>query len=72
MTQDGVVDKLIDDLVDVVKQEKEKAVQRVRNGEKERKRGNTAQLYGVAGTLPDKSVVERIAVAYLDTLYKAS
>ena len=71
MTQEGAVDKLIDDLVAVVKAETEKAVQRVRDG-KEKKRGNTAQLYGVAGTLPDKSIVERIAVAYLDTLYKAS
>ena len=72
MTQDGVIDKLIDDLVDVVNQEKEKAVQRLKNGEKEKKRGNTAQLYGVAGSLPDKSIVERMVVAYLDTLYKAT
>lgn len=30
------------------------------------------QLYGVAGSLPDKSVVESLAVGFLDTLYKAS
>jgi sphinganine-1-phosphate aldolase len=73
MSQPGVVDRLIDDLVDVVKTEKEKAVERLRRGDtKDRNTGNTAQLYGVAGSLPDKSIVERIVVAYLDTLYKAS
>ena len=71
MTQGGAVDRLIDDLVESVTAEKEKAVHRLRNGEK-LVRGNTAQLYGVAGSLPDKSIVERMVVAYLDTLYKAS
>ncbi len=76
MTQPGAVDRLIDDLVDVVTKEKEKLAEKVRNGESresiKKKKGNTAQLYGVAGSLPDKSVVERIVVAYLDTLYKAT
>ena len=70
MTADGVVDGLIDDLVACVQEEKDKVAERVRKGEPV-KRGTSAQLYGVAGSLPDKSVVERIVVAYLDTLYKA-
>lgn len=70
MTQAGAVDSLIGDLVDVLEEEKRKAVERVAKGEV-RERGNTAQLYGVAGSLPDKSVVEKVVVAYLDTLYKA-
>ena len=72
MTQPGAVDTLIDDLVSVVKEEKEKAVQRVQaGGPIEKGKGNSAQLYGVAGSLPDKSIVQQILVAYLDTLYKA-
>lgn len=71
MAQPGAVEELIEDLVGVVKEEKEKVAERVRRGEKSPKKGNSAQLYGVAGSLPDKSVVERIVVAYLDTLYKA-
>jgi len=35
------------------------------------KKGDTAALYGVAGSLPYKSVVEDIAVGFIDTLYKA-
>ena len=80
MTRPGAVDSLIDDLVAVVKEEKEKIVsaETVGSGvvggavvKEGRKKGNSAQLYGVAGSLPDKSVVEQIVVAYLDTLYKA-
>ena len=71
-TTEGAVENLIEDLVKVVREEKEKVAERVRRGEKVNKtKGNTAQLYGVAGSLPDKSVVERIVVCYLDTLYKA-
>jgi len=72
MTRPGAVDGMIDDLVAVVKEEKEKAVERVKaGGPIEKGKGNSAQLYGVAGSLPDKSVVGQILVAYLDTLYKA-
>ena len=70
MSAAGVVDELIDDLVEVVEEEKRKAIERLKSGE-DRKRGDTAQLYGVAGRLPDKSVVRRVVIAYLDTLYKA-
>jgi sphinganine-1-phosphate aldolase len=72
MTNKGVVEGLIDDLVAVVKDEKEKALDRIKaGGPIEKGKGNSAQLYGVAGSLPDKSIVESIVVAYLDTLYKA-
>ena len=74
MTKAKAMDGLIDDLVAVVQEEKAKVVERVRAGgsiEGDRKKGNNAQLYGVAGSLPDKSIVEKIVVAYLDTLYKA-
>jgi len=63
-----------------VKEEKEKAVSGTVAGsgvsgavavKEPRKKGNSAQLYGVAGSLPDKSIVEQMVVAYLDTLYKA-
>jgi sphinganine-1-phosphate aldolase len=66
------VDMLIEDLVTVVEAEKEKAVQRVKEGGvAERRRGQASALYGVAGKVPDKSVVGRLVVAFLDALYKA-
>jgi len=37
----------------------------------ERKKGDTATLYGVAGSLPNKSVVVDIATGFLDLMYKA-
>ncbi|KAL8940090.1 MAG: hypothetical protein Q9216_002999 [Gyalolechia sp. 2 TL-2023] len=68
-----VVDKLIEDLVAVVEDEKEK--ERVRmvegKGKKGQAQGDSAALYGVAGSLPDKSVVVQLAGGFLDTLYKA-
>lgn len=33
--------------------------------------GDTAALYGVAGSLPNKSVVVDLASGFLDLLYKA-
>ncbi|KAK5072901.1 Dihydrosphingosine phosphate lyase [Lithohypha guttulata] len=73
MTKDGAVDSLIEDLVEIIKKEKERVAQQAQAGTliEARKKGNQAQLYGVAGSLPDKSIVERIVVAYLDTLYLA-
>lgn len=68
-----VVDKLIEDLAAVVEDEKER--ERVRivegKGKKGQARGDSAALYGVAGSLPDKSVVVQLAGGFLDTLYKA-
>lgn len=73
MTKDGAVDGLIEDLVAVVRSEKERLAEHARSGGslEAKKKGRQAQLYGVAGSLPDKSVVEKLVVAYLDTLYLA-
>ena len=66
------VETLIEDLAAVVDTEKEKALERVRaGGSLERTRGNASALYGVAGKIPDKSVVNRLVEGFLDTLYKA-
>ncbi|KAL8864678.1 MAG: hypothetical protein Q9198_009711 [Flavoplaca austrocitrina] len=68
-----VVDRLLEDLAVVVEDEKER--ERVRivegKGKKGMARGDSAALYGVAGSLPDKSVVVQLAEGFLNTLYKA-
>ncbi|MCJ1311641.1 hypothetical protein MMC25_005314 [Agyrium rufum] len=68
-----VVDALVADLVAVVEAEREG--ERVRlvegKGRKGTAKGDTAALYGVAGSLPDKRVVVQLAGGFLDTLYKA-
>jgi sphinganine-1-phosphate aldolase len=69
----SAVDSLLADLVTVVEGEKEK--ERVRLAEGKGKKGppsgDAAALYGVAGSLPDKSIVVQLAGGFLDTLYKA-
>lgn len=78
MTHPGSVDELIQTLVQVVTEEKEKAALRLAESgsspgsaaASKKHSGRTGQLYGVAGSLPDKTVVERLVVGYLDTLYK--
>ena len=68
----NAVNKLINDLVEALDLEKEKALQMVKEGKSaEKKKGTAAALYGVAGKLPDKSIVNRLAEGFLDTLYKA-
>lgn len=57
----SAVDSLITDLEDVVEACKGKA----KDG-----KGSAAALYGVAGSIPDKSIVRDLAVGFLDTLYK--
>lgn len=68
-----VWEKLVADLEAVVEGEKEK--ERVRavegKGAKGKAVGDSAALYGVAGSLPNKSVVNDLAAGFLDTLYKA-
>ncbi|KAI0601892.1 pyridoxal phosphate-dependent transferase [Biscogniauxia sp. FL1348] len=68
-----VWEKLVADLEAVVEAEREK--ERVRavegTGAKGRATGDTAALYGVAGSLPNKSVVVDLATGFLDLLYKA-
>jgi sphinganine-1-phosphate aldolase len=57
----AAVDDLLKDLEDVVE-----AVR----GNPTDKKGDAAALYGVAGALPDKSIVRELATGFLDTLYK--
>ncbi|KXH45315.1 hypothetical protein CSAL01_08483 [Colletotrichum salicis] len=68
-----VYEKLLTDLEAVVEAEKEK--ERVRavegKGVKGKAVGDSAALYGVAGSLPNKSVVVDLANGFLDLLYKA-
>lgn len=68
-----VWEKLITDLEAVIEGEKEKERVRVVEGKgaKGKAVGDSAALYGVAGSLPNKSVVVDLAAGFLDTLYKA-
>ncbi|KAK3168753.1 hypothetical protein OEA41_005201 [Lepraria neglecta] len=69
----AAVDRLIGDIVATVEEEKEKERVRIVEGKgaKGGAKGDTAALYGVAGSLPNKSVVVQLAGGFLDTLYKA-
>ncbi|KAL2861397.1 pyridoxal phosphate-dependent transferase [Aspergillus pseudodeflectus] len=68
----AAVDALISDVAEVVEKELVKAEERKRQGKAYVvKRGDTSALYGVAGSIPDKSIVSRLAEGFLDTLYKA-
>lgn len=69
----AVVDRLVADIVAVVEEEKEKERVRIVEGKgaKGGAKGDSAALYGVAGSLPNKSVVVQLAGGFLDTLYKA-
>ncbi|MCJ1372429.1 hypothetical protein MMC20_003653 [Loxospora ochrophaea] len=69
----AAVDRLIGDLGAVVEEEKERERVRVAEGKgaKGGVKGDAAALYGVAGSLPNKSVVVQLAGGFLDTLYKA-
>ncbi|KZF19969.1 sphingosine-1-phosphate lyase-like protein [Xylona heveae TC161] len=69
----GAIDKLIEDLVATVEEEREK--ERVRmaegKGKKGAAKGDTAALYGIAGSVPNSSIVRELAGGFLDLLYKA-
>lgn len=66
----NAIDQLLADLTEIVEIERAKAEERRRLGEKvEKERGDTSALYGVAGSIPDKSIVSRLAEGFLDTLY---
>lgn len=69
----AAVDDLLGDLKAVVEDEREKERLRVVEGKGKRgaKKGDAAALYGVAGSLPDKSIVVELASGFLDCLYKA-
>jgi sphinganine-1-phosphate aldolase len=71
-----VWERLAADLEAVVEEEKEKERVRVVEGKKTGKggaeaAGDAAALYGVAGSLPNKSVVVDLARGFLDLMYKA-
>ncbi|KAJ3507676.1 hypothetical protein NM208_g15928 [Fusarium decemcellulare] len=68
-----VWEKLITDLEAVVEDEREKERVRLVEGKTPHGKamGDTSALYGVAGSLPNKSVVVDLANGFLDTLYKA-
>ena len=68
------IDQLITDLQEVVSEVMEKELDNLAAGTSKAKgsvkKGDTAALYGVAGSLPNKSVVVELAKGFLDTLYK--
>jgi sphinganine-1-phosphate aldolase len=68
-----VWEKLCDDLEAVIEDEREKERVRIAQGKGARGKamGDSAALYGVAGSLPNKGVVVQLASGFLDTLYKA-
>ncbi|KAH6622803.1 pyridoxal phosphate-dependent transferase [Chaetomium tenue] len=69
-----VWERLVADLEAVVEAEREKERARLVEGKKTRGAavtGDAAALYGVAGSLPNKSVVVDLASGFLDLLYKA-
>lgn len=69
----GALRRLIGDLVAVVEavREHERVRAVVGTREKGGAGGDAAALYGIAGSLPDSSVVVQLAEGFLDTLYKA-
>ena len=70
-----VWERLITDLEAVIESEREKERVRAVEGKKSRggkgAGGDAAALYGVAGSLPNKSVVVDLAKGFLDLCYKA-
>jgi len=68
-----VWERLVADLEAVVEEEREKERVRMVEGKGTRGKavGDSAALYGVAGSLPNKSVVVDLATGFLDLLYKA-
>lgn len=69
----AALDQLLADFATVVQDVKEQERLRLIEGKnaKGSARGDSAALYGVAGSLPNKSVVVQLASGFLDTLYKA-
>jgi sphinganine-1-phosphate aldolase len=68
-----VVDQLLADLKKALEEVNEKERKAVAEGKGGRNlhRGDASALYGVAGSLPDKTIVRELAKGFLDTLYKA-
>ncbi|KAF2433974.1 sphingosine-1-phosphate lyase-like protein [Tothia fuscella] len=68
-----VVEQLLGDLKEVLQDVNERDRKAVAEGKGKRSlaSGDASALYGVAGSLPDKTIVKELAKAFLDTLYKA-
>jgi sphinganine-1-phosphate aldolase len=66
-------EQLIRDLKSVIEEVNEKERKAIAEGKPNRgiAKGSASALYGVAGSLPTKAVVEELAVSFLDILYKA-
>lgn len=64
-----VVDELIADLVDATKEAAAIAEEHKKNGVT-KPPGDTAALYGIAGSVHTAGLADRLIVAFLDTLYK--
>lgn len=63
--------ELVEDLATVVGELQAAREEALRKGEKPKgEKGSASALYGVAGSLPDKTVVRDLARGFLDTLYK--
>lgn len=60
--------KFLEDLEKAVKEVK---LRGEKSGASKAVAGDTTTLYGVAGSLPNKSVINSMAIGFVDTLYKA-
>ncbi|KAI9741297.1 MAG: hypothetical protein M1834_003014 [Cirrosporium novae-zelandiae] len=69
----AATDRLIEDLIKTVEEEREKERELLAEGKprKGAKKGDASALYGVAGSLPNKGVVVQLTNGFLDMLYKA-
>ncbi|RMZ43950.1 hypothetical protein AFCA_012625 [Aspergillus flavus] len=66
------VDGLISDLIDVISEILLQIQEQKQKGEHiVRQRGKSAALYGVGGSIADRTMVNQFAEGFLDTLYKA-
>lgn len=64
-----IIDELIHDLIESTKSIVEEYKKHDHTGEK-KKEGDTAALYGVAGSVTTTGVADKLIIAFLDTLYK--
>lgn len=67
----AAVDDLLTDLELVITEVRERERAESVAGVQRKKKGDAVALYGVAGALPDKTIIKELAVGFLDTLYKA-
>jgi sphinganine-1-phosphate aldolase len=67
----GSVEDMLKDLKACVAEVGEKELKARQEGKTHVSKGDASALYGVAGSLPDKTIVRELAKNFLDTLYKA-